>query len=133
MATILTKPTREYIDVDFNFIKHPISNNLVIKKGSNAVKQSIINLLMLKEGYKPFHPEIKSPIYGYLFENATVVLQVILESEIKKYLASYEPRAIIKSVSIEFPSPNTINCLIFGEIVNIQEPFSVSILVDRLR
>ena len=133
MATTLTKITRDYIDLDLAFEKHPITNNVSIKKKINAVKQSVINLLTLKEGDKPFHPEIKSPIYGYLFENASVVVKVVLESEIRKYLIAYEPRINISDIQVSFPDNNTISCSIIGEIINISEPFTVNILMDRLR
>lgn len=132
-TTILSKPSREYLDLDFSFAKHPITSNVAIKKGINSVRQSILHLLQLKSGDKPFHPEIKSPIYDYLFENASSIVQVVLESEIKKYLSVYEPRAIIEYVDISFPDPNSINCTVVGQIINIKEPFTVTFLVNRLR
>jgi phage baseplate assembly protein W len=132
MATLL-RDTREYTDLDFSFARHPMSSNVSVKKKINAVKQSIMNLLQLREGDKPFHPEIKSPIYDYLFENATSVMKIVLESEILKYLSVYEPRVIINSIVISFSNNNQLNCEIYGEIINIQEPFTVSILVSRLR
>lgn len=133
METIILRDTREYTDLDFAFIKHPVSKNLVIKKKQNAVKQSILHLMRLREGDKPFHPEIKSPIYDYLFENATSIVKVVLESEILNYLTTYEPRVRISNVTVNFSSVHQIDCFISGEIINIQEPFSISILVDRLR
>ena len=132
MATLL-KTSREYIDFDFAFTKHPISKNLAVKKGINAVKQSITHLLTLKEGDKPFHPEIKSPVYQYLFENASMITQVVLEDEIYRYLTVYEPRMKIIKVTISFPNPNAISCDVYGEIVNVTEPFNVNILINRLR
>jgi phage baseplate assembly protein W len=129
----LTRNSRDYIDIDFNFNKHPETYNLAIKKNINAVKQSIINLLLLKEGDKPFHPEIKSPIFGSLFELNSFVEKIVVEGEIFKYLNAYEPRAEIKSVTVSFDSPNAISCSVVGQIINIQQPFEVNILVDRLR
>lgn len=132
MATS-NKPSREYVDLDFSFVRHPLTDNVTIKKSTNAVKQSILHLLQLKRGDKPFHPEIKSPIYEYLFENATAVVQVVLEDEIRNYLNVYEPRVYLHSVSISYPDANSINCNISGTIINIQQPFTVNVLVDRLR
>lgn len=132
MATIL-KDAREYIDLDFAFLLHPVTKNVSIKKKSNAVKQSVMNLMQLKGSEKPFHPEIKSPIYDYLFENASPVMQIVLENEIIKYLSIYEPRLDIESVDISFPDINSLNCTIVGYIVNLQEPLTVNILIDRLR
>jgi len=133
MATTLLKNSREYTDIDFLFTKHPLTDNLTIKKGANSVKQSIMNLLQLKPGDKPFHPEIKSPIYDYLFENASNIVSVVLEGEVRKYLNAYEPRVIILSVRISFPSNNEISCHLEGTIINLQVPFIVNVLINRLR
>lgn len=131
--TILLKKFREYVDLDFSFGKHPISKNLLIKKEKNAVKQSIIHLMTLKEGDKPFHPEIKSPIYTYMFEPASNIVEIILADEVRNYLSIFEPRVLIKLVRIGYPTPNDISCEIYGEIINISEPISVNILINRLR
>lgn len=133
MATTLLKNSREYTDIDFLFTRHPLTDNLTIKKGPNSVKQSIMNLLQLKPGDKPFHPEIKSPIYDYLFENASNIVSVVLEGEIRKYLNAYEPRVIILTVRVTFPSNNEISCKLEGTIVNLQSPFTVNVLINRLR
>jgi phage baseplate assembly protein W len=133
MSLVLTNQVRDFTDVDIMFSKHPITETLAIKKNVNAVRQSIMNLMTLKEYDKPFHPEIKSPIYGYLFENASMVVKVVLEGEIYKYLTVYEPRAKIHKVMVNYPDPNSIGCEIVAEIVNVSEPFTVNILVDRLR
>ncbi len=133
MATTVNKVTREYVDFDFDFLMHPLSHNLSIKKMENAVKQAIVNLLTLKEGDKPFHPEIKSPIYGFLFENSSSIVQIVLEGEILKYLNLYEPRVNIYSIKVGYPNPNAINCQVVGEIISVSTPFTVNILIDRLR
>ena len=133
MATELKKPTREYVDVDFLFQPHPVSKNLTVKKSTNAVRQSILHLMRLKEGDKPFHPEIQSPIYKYFFENFTITTKIVLQEEVRKYITYYEPRVTLTDVQIGFPEPNAINCTIFGIIINTNEYFSVNVLINRLR
>ena len=133
MATLLSKSNRIFKDVDFSFGNHPDTGNLLIKTDANAIRQSVINLLTLQKNNKPFHPEIRSPIYGYLFDNFTILEKVVLEGEIKNYLGYYEPRLKINSVTVSQSNTNSIECTIVGSIINLQEPFSVSILVDRLR
>ena len=105
MATTILKPFREYIDLDFSFVKHPLTKNVSVKKTVSSVRQSILHLLLLKSGDKPFHPEIKSPIYDYLFENGSSVVQIVLEGEVKKYLAAYEPRVQVTFVKLLFLRP----------------------------
>jgi len=129
----LFKPTRDYVDIDNSFAKHPANGNLTIKRRANSVRQSILNLLRIRKGDKPFHPEIYSPIYDYLFELNTVASSALLEKDVISYLTTYEPRLIITSVNITHPSPHHLNCEIVGEIINTLEPFNVNLLVDRLR
>ena len=133
MSTTILVTTREYIDLDFSFARHPITSNVSIKKTVNSVRQSILHLMQLKEFDKPFHPEIKSPVYQYFFENASAITSIIIESEVKNYLGSYEPRVRIDSVNVTFPEPNAITCEIIGEIINIQQPITVNVLINRLR
>lgn len=133
MATTLLKAAKEYVDLDFSMVLHPITGNVPIKKQVNAVKQSILHLMRLKAGDKPFHPEIKSPIYSYMFDNASPIMGVVLEDEVKLYLRTYEPRVRVDSVEVSFPSTNSIRCNIQGEIINIKEPFTVFVLIDRIR
>lgn len=133
MSTTLLVSSREYIDLDNTFSKHPLTKNVTVKRGVNAVKQSIVNLMLLKRGDKPFHPEIRSPIYDFMFENSDSATKIILESETIKYLAAYEPRFLADSVEVSFPNPNEIQVVISGSVVNLQTPITINILVNRLR
>lgn len=133
MALTTRDFTKEYIDVDFSFARHPLTYNVSIKKKASAVKQSVIHLMMLKEGDKPFHPEIKSPLHNFLFENMSFILDFVISDEVKKYLAIYEPRFIVSDVVIKSLGKNSIRCDITGTVVSIQEQITVNILVDRLR
>jgi len=134
MATsILRDITREYVDLDFSFARHPISSAVSVKRRLNAVKQSILHLMRLKSGDKLFHPEIKSPLYDFLFETTNPIIGVVIENEVFRYLSVYEPRAIISSVIVTFPSINAMSCVVVGTIINVQEEFTVNVLVDRLR
>lgn len=134
MATTLTKQeTREYKDISFSMLCHPESKNLLIKSNINSLKQSVINLLTLSRNTKPFHPEISSPVYNFLFENFGVLEKIVLEDSIRKYLTKYEPRLLISKIELSFPDPAAINCSIEGTLINTNESFTVNVLIDRLR
>lgn len=133
MTTLIKQTAREYKDMSFSMAAHPETNNLLLKTNVNAVKQSVVNLLTLMKGDKPFHPEINSPIYKYLFGNAGIIEKVVLESDISSYLNTYEPRLRLISVVVSFSSPNHIECTIVGELINTYEPITVNVLINRLR
>lgn len=132
MATTSEKNLRDYRDVDFSFLPHPETKNVLVKTKINAIKQSIINLMTLKRNDKPFHPEIASPIYEFLFDNVGVIEQLVLESAVTSYLKRYEPRAKIISVDINV-FHDTIDTTITFTALNVTEPFTVNFLINRLR
>ncbi len=133
MSTTLVRKTHSFSDLDFLMVEHPITHNVSIKRDINAIRQSVINLLTLKEGNKPFHPEISSPVYKYMFENFSNVTTIILRSEITKYLQVYEPRIIVDDIDITQSSPNYVVFSIDATITGTDNSFTVDVLIDRLR
>jgi len=134
MAEIIVQlPSREFVDIDQMFTRHPETGNVMLKKKQNAVKQSVLNLLQLRKWDKPFHPEISSPIYDYLFELSTPAIRMILESEVEKYISANEPRYVVTNVTVSFPDAHTIKCELEGTLVNTTEPFTIVYFVNRIR
>lgn len=132
MSTTLLVTTKEFIDVDISFAKHPTSKNVLLKKNVNAVKQSVLNLMRLRSGDVPFHPEIKSPVYDYMFDNMTNVAKIVIESEVKKYLEVFEPRLVVQEVVVTFTDNNSIDCKIVGNIVNTSHFVTINALANNL-
>ena len=132
MATI-NVTTRDFTDFDLGFSIHPLSKNLSLKKNQNAIKQSVLNLLRLKKGDKPHHPEIYSPIGDYLFENISAATRLVLEGEIFDYLSLYEPRIEVTKVTVSYPDPNSIDVSVQATIINTSTPVTINILIERLR
>lgn len=133
MATTINVQTKDFIDFDFKFEAHPTSKNLMVKRSVNAVRQSVINLLQLRKGDKPHHPEIFSPIGGYLFENASAAIKKVMENEIFSYLEIYEPRILMERVIVSFPDNNSIDVQVDGMVRSVAVPVTINILVERLR
>lgn len=133
MSTTINVTTRDFVDFDFTFSRHPLTDNLTVKKNVNAVRQSILNLLRLKKGDKPHHPEIYSPVGDYLFENASAAMKLVLEGEIMNYLNQYEPRIDITNVQVDFPDVNGIDVSVFGTLLNTTSPVTINILIERTR
>ena len=70
---------RQFVDLDLNFKRNPITNDVVSKKGQNAIKQSIKNLVLTRIGEKLFNPIVGSYVYNllchiiYSASNSTIV------------------------------------------------------------
>ena len=130
---ITLQQTRVYKDVSFTMDKHPLSNELLTRKDAESIRQAVKNLLLLRRGDKPFHPEIYSPIYDFLFENIAGPEIFVLRGEIENILAQYEPRFVVDDLTADFPTPNNINLNLVGHIVNTTSPLTINVLLDRYR
>jgi phage baseplate assembly protein W len=126
--------TRQFIDLDLNFIAHPVSGDITRKYDEYAIKQSVKNLIFTNHYERPFHPEIGSQITGLLFENWTPMLQSVLRQTIINTITNFEPRVKLIDV-IVYPKPdeNSIDVSITFKIVNTETPVTLDITLNRTR
>lgn len=121
-------------DFDISFDVHPITKNLLMKNGVDAIKQSFKNLIFTNFYEKPFHPEIGSNIKATLFENiSTKFLGLNIERFIRE-VALLEPRIDLQKVEvIAAPDDNyiVINIEFFAK--GIANPVSFDITLERVR
>ena len=94
---------REYrysnIDIDFN--KNDFINDVSVKKDRNAVRQSVMNIVLTRPGEKPFLRDFGVGIHDMLFENFTEMDVAFLEKNIAANFARYEPRAALEYIDID--------------------------------
>ena len=125
---------RQFVDLDLNFKRNPITNDVVSKKGQNAIKQSIKNLVLTRIGEKLFNPLVGSYVYNLLFDNIVPETTIALQTSIEDVINTYEPRAIVNQVMVD-PDPNNNGYLIvlIVSFVNSPEPTTVEFFLERLR
>ena len=125
---------RQFVDLDLNFKRNPITNDVVSKKGQNAIKQSIKNLVLTRIGEKLFNPIVGSYVYNLLFDNILRETTIALQTSIEDVINTYEPRAIVNQVIVD-PDPNNNGYLItlIISFVNSPEPTAVEFFLERLR
>lgn len=130
----MARNTRTFSDLDLNFTRHPVSNDVVRKYDEDAVKQSIKTLVLTQVYEKPFHSEIGSRIRGLLFEPATPMLKLMLQREITDTITNYEPRVRLNDVIVEVsPDNNEVFAQIVFTIVNTTRPVQVDLILTRTR
>ena len=56
-----------YADLDMNFTPHPITGDLTIKKDTDAIKQSIKNIMLTNYYERPFKPALGGGFRELLF------------------------------------------------------------------
>lgn len=103
MSTIsdeLGKISRSFKDLSFNFLKNPITNDIVVLKNEEAIKQSVKNLVMTKLGERLFKPLVGTNTSSYLFELSTSFSANSLISEIEQIIKTFEKRVQLSNITV---------------------------------
>jgi phage baseplate assembly protein W len=130
----MTRSTRTFKDLDFNFFRHPKTDDVSVRSDEEAIKQSIRNLLLTKNFERPFRSQIGSPIYGLLFEPVSTLTTAMMKRVIENTIENFEPRVDLLDVIIKFNAEqnNAIIGIVF-RIKNTQTPVSINLVLERTR
>lgn len=128
---ILSDSTR-YVDFDLSFDLNPNTGDINRLFDTNAVKQSVKNLVLTNFYERPFQPLLGSNIKRTLFENDTPLLRNNITQRIKQVLKRNEPRANLKTVEIS-SQLNTLTITIVFAVINTKEIVDVEITLNRAR
>lgn len=130
----LLQPFRIYVDLDFNFMAHPQTGDLVKVIDVNSVKQSIKLLVLTMFGERLFQPDVGSPVFGMLFEPIDDITTELIRQSIMQTIDNYEPRVILNDVIVTPNSDqNSYAITVYFNIVNIPLPVTFSFTLSRLR
>ena len=128
------KAVRTYRDLDLDFTRHPVTNDVVKIEDVNAVKRSVRNLVNTQFYERPFHPELGCGVRDLLFENFTPMTGIFIRRKIEEVLVNYEPRANISSIAVnEDADRNGINVEVNFYVLNLPNPVSVTTTLQRTR
>lgn len=125
-----------YSDIDLNFNKHPVKDDLVISTNEIAVKRAVKFILLTSFYERPFHPEIGSNIRKMFFNVSTSISDEILAKEIYDVLKNFEPRVSLKKRDIiieSYPDNNAIKITVNFIIKVLGTPASIDVLLQRVR
>ena len=128
------KSTRTYIDLDLDFTRHPVTNDVVKITDVEAVKRSVKNLINTQFYERPFHPELGCGVRDMLFENYTPMTGIFMRRKIEDVLRNYEPRANLSSIQVnEQMDRNAIDVVVNFYVLNLPNPVSVTTTLQRIR
>lgn len=121
-------------DLPVNFDVHPIKGDLILTTNEDAVKRSIINLLLTNPYERFFDPNLGSGVRASLFENLNKDTEYFLKEKIIEVIQNYEKRANLYSVNVKaLPDDNTYSVTIVFFIVNSTLPITLSVVLRRVR
>ena len=128
------RSTRIYKDLDLDFGRNTVTNDVNNLTDVEAVKRSVRNLINTNHFERPFHPEIGGNVRALLFENITPLTALNLQRKIEEVLSNFEPRAKITQI-IADPDidRNGYRLEIRFYVIGIQNPITVETFLERLR
>ena len=128
------KAVRTYKDLDLDFTRHPVTNDVVKIEDVNAVKRSVRNLVNTQFYERPFHPELGCGVRDLLFEPFTPMTKVFLQRKIEEVLINHEPRIQLQNVAVDDDQDrNRLVVDIYFYIVGVPGPQTVSTFLQRVR
>ena len=141
-----TRQSRKFKDIDLNFTRHPVTNDIGTIEDVIAIKRSVRNLIQTNYYERPFHPELGCGVRGLLFENYSPLTSVFLKRKIEECLVNHEPRINLTGIIIngdDFSNSgivgnddmdeNRLEVEIQFNIIGVPYPQSVAINLQRIR
>ena len=123
-----------YIDFDFNFIANPNNGDVSKKVDTEAVKQSVRNLILTNRGERPFQPFLGSNVRGLLFELGDPFTALELQKEITNTIDNFEPRVELIDVRVtDELDNNRFKIQIYFAIVSTGQQENVDFYLERIK
>ena len=125
---------RLYKDIDLSFKVNSLSGDIGKKLDVNAIKQSIMNLMMIEPYERKFHPELGSPLSGLLFEHMSPGLEQSIKVVIGQIIENFEPRVNLRTVGVRANYEKQLYEIgINYKIIGVDNPQGLSFNLTRLR
>jgi hypothetical protein len=129
-----TSLQKKFTDLDFGFALNPGTGDVGKKVNTEAVKQSMRNLILTKKYERPFNPHLSCQIYDLLFELFTPNIKSTIERVIFDVIDTYEPRVQLLDVEVNpTPDHNSLDITLVYQIVGIELPSEFTFTLERTR
>jgi phage baseplate assembly protein W len=112
-----------FSDIDDLFGLNPVTKDVIADIDDQAIRTSMIGLILTNKGERPFLPLVGSNIKSYLFENSNSSTRFDIARDIDETIGNFEPRVdvIRVEVSDEDIDNNKFKVDIFYKIVTDTE------------
>ena len=129
-----TRNSRPFKDIDLDFERNPVTNDVNTVENIIAIKRAVKNLIQTNFYERPFQPELGCGIRELLFENFTPMTKVFLERKIEEVLINYEPRVDLQNVQVDDDQDgNRLVVDIYFYVVGVPGPQQVQTFLQRVR
>ena len=129
-----TRNSRPFRDIDLDFDRNAVTNDVNVVENVIAIKRSVRNLVQTNFYERPFQPELGCGIRELLFEPFTPMTKVFLQRKIEEVLVNHEPRIQLQNVAVDDDQDrNRLVVDISFQVVGVPGPQSVETFLQRLR
>jgi len=127
--------SRSFKDISVTFDKNFVTNDLMVTKNFNAIKQSVQNLIVTVPGERFFNPNIGSRITDLLFEPLDFINASLVKSEVEYTIKAFEPRVKLTDVIVdENYDDNGYDVTIEFEVIGLPEKTeTLTLFLERTR
>jgi hypothetical protein len=123
-----------YKDLDLDFGRNPVTNDVNELTNVEAVKRSVRNLINTTHFDRPFHPEIGGDVRTLLFEPMTPLTALNLQRKVEEVLVNFEPRiSLVQVAANPNPDANSYDLSIYFYVIGTTELVQVQTFLERLR
>ena len=128
------RANRIYKDLDLDFGRNTVTNDVNKLTDVEAVKRSVRNLIQTNHFERPFHPEIGGNVRAILFEPVTPLTALNLQRKIEEVLNNFEPRIkLVQILARPDIDRNRLKVSIYFYVVGVEDPVVVETFLERLR
>ena len=129
-----TRNSRPFKDIDLDFERNPVTNDVNTVENIIAIKRAVKNLIQTNFYERPFQPELGCGIRELLFENFTPMTKIFLQRKIEEVLINYEPRINLQNVAVDDDQDNNRLVVdIYFYVVGVPGPQVVQSFLQRVR
>ena len=129
-----TRNSRRFRDIDLDFNRNTVTNDVNVVEDVIAIKRSVRNLVQTNFYERPFHPELGCGVRGLLFENFTPLTMIYMKRKIEEVLVAYEPRIALTAVNVDDDQDrNRLVVDIHFRVIGVEGPQVVSTFLQRIR
>ena len=129
-----TRNSRRFRDIDLDFNRNAVTNDVNVVEDVIAIKRSVKNLVQTNFYERPFHPELGCGVRDLLFENFTPMTRIFLQRKIEEVVENYEPRISLQNVAVDDDQDrNRLVVDIHFRVIGVEGPQVVSTFLQRIR
>ena len=128
------RSNRIYSDLNLSFTKNPATKDVARLFDVQAIKRSVKKIILTNKYERPFNPDFGCNLRGFLFENITEPLLVVIKDRVSMAIEKFEPRVSVEDVFVkEEDGSNGISIMVSFKINGVEQPVTVSTFLQRVR